>query len=188
MKIFNKIKDMCTLYHRNEDGVAALEAAFVFPILLVLLLGVLDMGRGIMCNQKTIRASQVVADLVTREVSVDENGISEAINAGTLALLPYDDTNLAFDVISVRFPADDEAEIVWQETRNMTATPQDQIIERVLPLAAAGSGVVMVVSEYLYEPIFAGFVVNQIPMQEVAFARGRRSSVVCKDGAPGCSS
>ena len=179
---------MCTLYHRNEDGVAALEAAFVFPILLVLLLGVLDMGRGIMCNQKTIRASQVVADLVTREVSVDENGISEAINAGTLALLPYDDTNLAFDVISVRFPADDEAEIVWQETRNMTATPQDQIIERVLPLAAAGSGVVMVVSEYLYEPIFAGFVVNQIPMQEVAFARGRRSSVVCKDGAPGCSS
>lgn len=188
LKIITKFTLLSSKYRRNEDGVAAVEAAFVFPILLVLLLGVLDMGRGIMCNQKTIRASQVVADLVTREVSVDDGGISEAINAGTLALLPYDDTNLAFDVISIRFPADDEAEIVWQETRNMTATPQDQIIERVLPLAAAGSGVVMVVSEYLYEPIFAGFVVNQIPMQEVAFARGRRSSVVCKNGAPGCSS
>ena len=70
----------------------------------------------------------------------------------------------------------------------MTEPPEAQIIERVLPLAAAGSGVVMVVSEYLYEPIFAGFVVKQIAMQEVAFARGRRSSVVCKDGAPGCSS
>jgi Flp pilus assembly protein TadG len=175
-------------YRRNEDGVAAVEAAFVFPVLLVLLLGVLDMGRGIMCNQKTIRASQVVADLITREVSVDDGGVNEAINAGTLAMLPYDDTNLAFDVISVRFTSDDEAEIVWQETRNMAATPQNQVLERVLPLAVAGSGVVMVVSEYLYEPIFAGFVVDQIPMQEVAFARGRRSAVVCKDGAPGCSS
>ena len=188
MNVFEKLKLMASNYRRSEDGVAAVEAAFVFPVLLVLLLGVLDTGRGIICNQKTIRASQVVADLITREVSVDAGGISEAINAGTLALLPYDDTNLAFDIISVRFPSDDEAEIVWQETRNMTATPQNQIIERVLPLAAAGSGVVMVVSEYLYEPIFAGFVVDQIPMQEVAFARGRRSSVVCKDGAPGCSS
>jgi len=188
LKVITRIGALSGKYRRNEDGVAAVEAAFVFPILLVLLLGVLDMGRGIICNQKTIRASQVVADLVTREVSVDDGAISEAINAGTLALLPYDDTNLAFDVISVRFPSDDTAEIVWQETRNMAATPQAQIIERVLPLAATGSGVVMVVSEYLYEPIFAGFVVDQIPMQEVAFSRGRRSAVVCKNGAPGCSS
>ena len=174
-------------YKRNEDGVAAIEAAFVFPVLLVLLLGVLDMGRGIMCNQKTIRASQVVADLITREATIDAAGITEAINAGTLSLLPYNDANLAFDVISIRFPADDAAEIVWQETRNMSPTTEADIMARVLPLAAAGSGVVMVVSEYLYEPIFAGFVVNEIPMQEIAFSRGRRSSVVCKNGAPGCS-
>lgn len=174
-------------YRRDVDGVAAVEAAFVFPILLVLVLGVMDLGRGIMCNQKTIKASQVVADLITREISVDTFDINEAVNAGTLSLQPYDDTTLAFDIVSVRFTADDAAEIVWQETRNMTATPATQIMQRVLPLAAEGSGVVMVITEYEYRPIFSRFIVKEIPMQEVAFARGRRSAVVCRDGAS-CSS
>lgn len=171
-------------YFIGEDAVAAMEAAFVFPILITLLLGTLDMGRGIMSNQKTIKASQVVADLVTRHISIEQNDIDEAIQAGTLSLMPYSTANLSFDVISFRFLPDGTPEIVWRETRNMT--PLADADARVLPIADPGRGVVLVVARYTYEPIFSDFVVGDIQMQELAFARGRRSEVVCMAGAPGC--
>lgn len=172
-------------YSKDNSGVAAIEAAFVFPVLLVLLLGTLDMGRGIMSNQKTIKASQVVADLVTRHISVQQTDVNEAIEAGTLSLMPYATDQLGFDVISFRFLPDGTPEEVWRETVNMA--PVTDAALRVAPIADPGRGVVVVIARYLYEPIFAGFVVDQIPMEEVAFARGRRSEVVCMPGAPGCS-
>ena len=178
--INNKLKS----YWNHHEGVAAMEAAFVFPVLLVMLLGTLDMGRGIMSNQKTIKASQVVADLVTREAEISEADVFEAFDAGELSLLPYNPDQLGFDVISYRFLDDGTPEEVWRRTVNMD--PIADPIPRITPLADPGRGVVIVVAEYLYEPIFAGFVVDQIEMQEVAFARGRRSEVVCMPGATGC--
>lgn len=171
-------------YWERKDGVAAMEAAFVFPILLVMLLGTLDMGRGIMSNQKTIKASQVVADLITREAEIAQSDVDEAIDAGTLSLLPYNPDELGFDVISYRFLDDGTPEEVWRRTVNMD--PISDPIPRITPLAEPGRGVVIVVAQYLYEPIFGGFIVDQIEMQEVAFTRGRRSEVVCMAGAPGC--
>lgn len=180
MNIRNKIRT----YLDARDGVAAMEAVLVFPILITLLLGTLDLGRGIMSNQKTIKASQVIADLVTREVVIDSSGVNEAITAGKLSLAPYDAESLAFDVVSFRFLDDGTPQIVWRETRNMS--PISDPAARVEPIAEAGSGVVMVVANYKYEPIFSDFVIGDINMQEIAFARGRRSAVVCMNGAEGC--
>jgi hypothetical protein len=186
MRILSRIQNFFSGYWKKQEAVAAVEAAFVFPILLVLMLGTLDMGRGIMCNQKTIKASQVVADLLTRHISVTDGDINEAVQAATLSLLPYDTSNLGFDIVSYRFLADGTVDQIWRETRNMD--PVQNAAQRVAPIADPGKGVVMVAAQYRYEPIFSGFVVNAIPMMEFSFARGRRSEFVCKQGAAGCSS
>lgn len=187
MQLLRVMAEFTRRYKADERGVAAVEAAFVFPILLVLTLGVLDLGRGIMTNQKTIKASQVVADLVTRDVVIEDSDILEAMEAGTLSLQPYATANLGFDVVSLRFLEDEVVEIVWRQTSpNVTPLSTAELTSRTSALAEEGGGVVVVMAQYLYEPIFSGFVVDEIPMEEVAFARGRKSAVVCKTGAPGC--
>lgn len=164
-----------------RDGVAAIEAALVFPILIILLLGTFDMGNAILANQKTIRASQVTADLVTRDRTVSSAAINEAINAGELALQPFATGTYGVDIVSIRFDDDAEPLIEWRETRNMS--PNATVLADVSALAEAGSGVVVVTVEYQYDPVFAGFSmggfsIGIIPMQEIAFARGRKSPVV----------
>lgn len=163
----------------SEDATAAVEAALVFPILLTLLLGTFDMGNGILANQKTIRASQVVADLITRERSVDTNDINEAVEAGRLAFETMSSDTYGVDIVSIRFDDDADPEIVWRETRDMS--PVADVLTNVASLAEAGNGVVVVTVEYLFEPIFAGFIVDEMPMQETAFTRGRRSAVVNRE-------
>ena len=160
----------------SEDGVAAVEAALIFPILLTLLLGVFDMGNGILANQKAIRASQIVADLITRERTVNATDINEAIEGGRLAFETMTSDTYGVDIVSIRFDDDAVPEIVWRETRNMT--PMVDVLDRVESMAEENNGVVVVSVKYNFEPLFAGFVVNEIPMQEIAFARGRKSAVV----------
>ena len=76
-------------WYREENAVAAIEAAMIFPLLLTILLGTLDMGYVILAAQKTIRASQVTADLIARHKTVTAADIDDAIAAGQLSLVPF---------------------------------------------------------------------------------------------------
>ena len=62
-----KISGFLSRWIKEEDALAGTEAAMIFPVMLVLFLGLFDVGNGILANQKTIRASQIVADLVARK-------------------------------------------------------------------------------------------------------------------------
>lgn len=174
LRFFSYIRYCFQRWLRSEDGMAAVEAALVFPVLLAVLLGTYDLGNAILANQKTIRASQVTADLIARNSMVDSVMIEDSIEAGELALEPFSTSSYGVDIVSISFDDNGDASIDWRETRNMT--PLDDILSRVEALSDAGDGVLVVASAYDFEPIFAGFVVDTIEMQEIAFARGRKGA------------
>lgn len=176
--MIERIKDLAKAWKQEEEGMAAVEAALIFPVMLVLLLGVYDVGNAILANQKTIRSSQIVADLITRKSIIDISDVNEAVEAGRLAFEPIDSTSYGVDIVSIRFDEDASAEIVWRETRNMT--PVANPLSAVSALEAANEGVVMVSVKYDYEPLFAGFVIDAFGMREVAFSRGRNSPVISR--------
>jgi len=177
--MFVHFKSLLKIWLHREDGIAAVESALVFPILMILLLGTFDMGNGILANQKAIRASQVTADLVARNSTIDDAMLDEAIEAGQLAFQPLASDTFGVDIVSISFDDDANGVIEWRETRGMT--PLSDVLVRVEDLAEAGNGVMVVAVEYEFEPIFAGFVIDNIPMQEIAFSRGRKSAVVERD-------
>ncbi len=51
-------------YFRDERATALVEAALFFPVMFTLLMGIFDIGNGIILNQKTITSSQIAADLL----------------------------------------------------------------------------------------------------------------------------
>lgn len=172
----NMVQKILARWMGEEEAVAAVEAAMIFPIMLTLFMGVYDAGFAILANQKAIRSSQVVADLITRQNIVNATDVDEAIEAGRLAFEPLDSSSYGVDIVSFRFDESANKEIVWRQTENMT--PVSNPLTRVDPLAIEDEGAVMVVVEYRFEPFFSGFVFNAIDMQEVAFGRGRSSPVV----------
>lgn len=163
---------------RDESGLAAIEASMIFPIMLALLVGVFDGGNAILANQKTVRASQVVADLIARSGNATDADINEAIEAGRLAFVPLPTGSYGIDIVSLRFDEDANTEIVWRETVNMGSLP-DTVVA-VAALQEANEGVVMVTVDYQYDPLFVGFVFDTINMREVAFSRGRNAPVITR--------
>jgi Flp pilus assembly protein TadG len=160
----------------REDGVAMLEAAMLFPPMLTLLLGTFDLGNGIVLSQKTITASQVAADLISRNKTMNEANLGDIIEGSKLAFEPYGTVQYGVDIVSVEFDSNKVPQILWRETQNML--PNHEAVSSVNGLYDDGEGMIIVTVVYSYAPQFAKFFTGEFEFSEVAFTRGRRSATV----------
>ncbi len=165
---------------QDEKGMSFTEAAILFPILLSLIMAVYDLGQGVIVNQKTVLASQVIADLVARYEVIDAATVNDIATAGELSLQPYSTAEFGYDIASVEFDDVGDPIILWRVTVNMEA--DENAIEAARGLGDEGEGVVVVGVNYRYIPFFSNFVFDEIRMNERAFLRGRKSAtVICDD-------
>lgn len=178
------MKTLMKKFWKDTEAIAAVEAAMIFPILLTLLLGTFDAGYGVLAAQKTIRASQVTADLIARYRTVSNADLESAIEAGRLAMNPFNTDSYGVDITSIEFDEDGNPEQLWCETQNMTANAN--VLQSVSALSSPDEGVVVVTVKYDFEPAFSGFIFNTIPMRETAFVRGRLTSTVKRQGGGSC--
>jgi len=168
---------------KEESATVVIETVMLMPVLISLLLGCFDIGRGINVNQKTIAAAQIIGDLIARDRSVTFSSLQEIVTAGRLAFDPSPSDTFGYDIVSVQFDEDGEPIVLWRVTQN--AQQNDIAVESSSALGGPGDGVVIVTAVYNYRPYFANFVIDEINMQEVAFLRGRRSSTVACEDCPG---
>lgn len=173
-------------YAAEERANAAIETAVLMPLMIGLMIGCYDIGMGILMNQKTVGASQMIGDLITRDRSVTMTSLEDIIQAGELAYEPYSTTSFGYDIASIRFDADGDPIVLWRVTNNMAEN--DDAVASTAGLGDAGDGLVVVTTAYTYNPHFTQFVAGDIVMQEVAFLRGRKSATVTCNNCPTPSS
>jgi Flp pilus assembly protein TadG len=163
----------------GDDASAAIEAGFLFPLLISILLGVIDVGMGLTVNQKVTNSCHMIADLLARETDVDNAEFNDAVIGGQLTLQPYDVTPMGYDIAGVQFiGANLVPTVQWRGTFNMDPNPN--ITTDSAGLGDQNEGVIAVTVRYLYTPYFSNFVIGPIQMQEVSYARGRKGGFVTR--------
>ncbi len=176
---------------RAENGAILVESAFVFPILIVLLLGSVEIGRYILLHQKLERVSSSVADLVAQ--SDDDVTLAEVQSLFGIAphiAAPFDiSANGLVTITAVTREEDDIARIAWQLSE-LGDLVQDSDIGTVVGAAAnlpegfvlpEGETVIIGEAWYDYESILLRFVQPDEPVYHRAFFRPRISDL---DTAP----
>ena len=160
----------------DEEGVAMVEAVMLFPPMITLMCGVYDLGNGILLSQKTITASQVAADLISRNKTMNNVNLADIIAGSKLAFEPYSSNDYGVDIVSVQFDGNKNPMVLWRRTENML--PNIEAVNSVKGLSPTGEGMIIVTVAYKYTPQFAKFFTGDLEFNEVAFARGRRSATV----------
>ncbi len=163
-------------WKNQTDGVAAIEAALIFPTLVVMMVSLVDLGNGLMSNQKLINAAQTTADLITRLPNPSLVDRQNAILAGQVSMNPYSLDTYEYAIASYEFDDSGNPDVVWEETSG-TSLP-DSMSNGLSELGSPGEGVVVVRVTYTYEPFFTGFIIGPINMEEISYLRGRQSAVV----------
>lgn len=164
----------------DESAVAAMEAVLIFPVMIIMIFGIMDIGNGLLINKKLISASQVASDLIGRQLTVTDSDINDIVIAARLSLQPFSTDSFGIDIAGIRFDPDsgDPAE-EWRDTVGMA--PNGDAVASAAGLGDPGEGVVAVTVQYTYEPYFSGYFINTINMQEISYVRGRKSSFVARE-------
>lgn len=167
-------------WRRGVEAVAAVEMALIFPFLITMLLGIVDIGQAVLMNKKVISAAHIASDLLTRNISVTDDDLAQAIEAARLALDPYPTASFGIDIVGVQYQGvAAEPVAVWRETQNMAEN--GDVLAGSAGLGVENEGVVAVTVVYSYEPPFSGVFAGNVEMEEVTYARGRTTPFVSRE-------
>ena len=101
MKIFKK-QNFCTRFLKDKKGTAAIEFAFVAPVMIVTYFGLAEVSMLISTDRNISHATSVTADLSTQNQSLNGNDIEDIFNAAFAVMnLTYTQSSaVTIDIVS----------------------------------------------------------------------------------------
>jgi hypothetical protein len=101
----------------DDRGNALMEAVAVFPVLVIVGLGAMDLSRFVVIHQRLDRAAYTLADLATRDSTVTEGLLTQIFDSVEQVAQPYD---LGTDGIAILAGLEGQSggavRIIWQRT------------------------------------------------------------------------
>jgi Flp pilus assembly protein TadG len=192
----------------DTGGIAAVEFAFVLPIMLTLYLGCVEVTQGVIANRQITAVARTIADLASQQTGAltdtgnSANGVDVSqIFAASQALFPQATAAnpLKMTISSVDFVAIPagcttsctyNAQTSWSVTLNGGAARPCNIVltpvangslasPTTMPVGVYGAGSIIVADvSYSYQPTFGYVLVNNIPIQHTAYMRPRSQQYI----------
>ncbi len=99
----------------DRRGVAAIEFAFVVPVLLIMYFVTMEASQAIETSKKVSRVSSMVADLITQQQTIVAADIDAIMKIGTSTLLPYRRSapTIIVTAIKISDTASLDVNVVW---------------------------------------------------------------------------
>ena len=157
-------------FTRDNEGVAAIEFAYIAPILLIMLMATFELSRAISIDRRLNSVSAMASELVAREEQVDSADLKNIYRSLNHVMEPYDDNSLVVRLVQVRTDLNGATKVEWSSEINNTAvqdnsnsplnTPYSQCSTFSIDAELKQNGTRVVVAEigYNYQPIFGNFV------------------------------
>lgn len=149
-----------TRFGEDRRGVAAVEFAFLAPILLMMYFLSMEASQAIEANKKVSRLGSMVADLVAQKSGgITKTDIQSIMDIGQTTLLPYSRSKPTIVVTGLQLTteAKPRALVAWSRKleNGVFGTGIPTNTEIVIPpaLATPGTFLVKVDSELAYEPV-----------------------------------
>jgi Flp pilus assembly protein TadG len=156
------------LFKENCAGVAAVEFAYLLPLLVVMTYGVIEASRAVMIHKRFQRSVAMVGDLVAREEAIGEtDSAATAEMAGIMKaaehiMKPYDVSSLKMGVTAIQAdPANASiTKVAWSYPYNSYPV-QACNASKSMPatnMITKGNSAILVEAEYTYKPILTNLV------------------------------
>lgn len=159
-KISRRLHLACKRIARDQRGVAAVEFAFVLPILAIMLLGTVEVARAVDADRRFGNATAMLTDLVAREQEIDDDDLDGMMQAIEHLMRPYESNTLSLGIIAVRAPMDpaQQPRVEWSYAHNGKTVPA-KCNTYALPadLVSPGGRVIIVESAYNFRPMFVNW-------------------------------
>ena len=186
---------------RDRRGVAAIEFAFIVPVLLIMYFITMEASQAIETSKKVSRIGSMVADLITQQTSVTKADLNAIMAIGTSTLKPYNRSSpkIIVTAIQITDEATPQVQVAWSRKLVSGTYSADAAKNSITTVPATlnirNTFLIRVESDLGYTPVIAwsktdaqaksyGLLstFSNISMSETYYLRPRRSSTIpCSD-------
>jgi Flp pilus assembly protein TadG len=168
----------------NINGVAGIEAAFVFPVMLLMYFGLLDLTTVLSANRRVTQMASTLADLVTQSPGTTTKAeLSGFYQAATAIMDPYSTTDLSLELFGYRRNGENVV-LAWQNNNGATcgAAPPANTSD-LKQLTSEGNDVITARVCYRVAPITGKVLRNgKVSLTDQMTLRPRQSArISCSD-------
>lgn len=163
-------------YLRDDKGVSGVEFALIFPLTVLLLFGVFEVGQLLQVSRKATRVASTAADLISQANVITNQDRDDVFAAAAAIMTPFSVGTLTIVVSSITNNAG-TISLAWSDGYHTTArsTPPASMPTGIVP---PGASVIMTETSYRYTSPAGQFFTNGITMTDTFYARPRRSIAV----------
>jgi Flp pilus assembly protein TadG len=171
---------MVSRFLRARDGLAAIEFAFIAPLLITLFFGTVEVCNALICRQKVTTMAASAADLVAQDSTISGSQVNDVFSAINAIVYPYPTTGAQIIITSlIGDPLHAGKYVVdWSVAQNTTAHAKGASMNVPTGLLTVGGSVVLAEISYTYHSHTTEMVTGPITMSDVFYARPRKGAEV----------
>lgn len=171
-------------FRKDERGVAAMEFALLFPVMLLLYYGVAELTVGMMANGRAAHVASVVGDLVTQMPAVNKDDMKDIFLVGNSIMQPFPTTTLKMTVTSIRADNNGVPKLIWScDQANVCSQFSGTGTAPGFPsgLLAANEAMIQTEVQYTYSSPIHQTMPTPLTFKTKYYIKPRRSSEVIWD-------
>ena len=187
IKLSHRVRRLVVRFVRDGSGNAAVEFAFVVPLMLTLFFGTVEFSSGVAVMRKVTLVARTMSDLTSQSSSVTDNDLTNFTTTGKAIMNPYFSAQYASRVTQLYIdPTTKIGQVRWSKGFNgkagMTGT-----MAVPTALQVGGSYVIYGEVDYKYVPA-VGYVMAAagVQMNQNTYTRPRQSTCVTYGNVQNC--
>lgn len=167
---------------KSEDGIALIEFALVFPVLIALFLGVVEFSEAYAVSRKLSNAAATVSDLVSQMPSVTTNDLNDIAEVADTLLAPYSTAHLGLVISSALSDGQNQTSVAWSYSHGSGAPARTNGNAVTLPagLTEANTSIILAETTYQFTPTIGLYLTGVITLRGQAYFRPRSVQMVMK--------
>jgi Flp pilus assembly protein TadG len=172
---------------RDKRGMSAVEFALLAPIILLIYVGVAEIGNLLTVERRIEAVASTAADLTAQVKTVANSDLSDISDASKSILAPYDTAPLKIVLSSVVADQSNNGKVAWSYSKSGSARAVGSAFTLPPGTTEAKSSVIVAEVFYAFKPLLGikipGLPFNLGPsnLNRTFYARPRRSLTVAKN-------
>lgn len=180
----------------DDRGIAAVEFAFIAPLMIIMIFGMIDVTMGVAVDRKVTMTAQAMADLASREATTSDTEMTNFFAIGRAMIAPYATTDLTSRITQVYIDpaASGTGKVQWSKgdvplnPGTSVTVPAGLIGKDANNVVLPNQYLILAEVKYVYKPII-GYVVAKtgVTLSESTFTRPRQSVCIMYSPATACT-
>ncbi len=165
---------------RDASGVAAIEFAFIAPVLIILSLGVIELSDAIQCHGKVGSMAAIAADLVAQGTALSDGDEQNIFAAASSVMYPFSPSKARIVISSIAQDDKGITRVLWSDASNGVGLTPGSLAAVPPGLLLPGGSVILAQVTYDYTSPVSADLIGTVKMSTQSYSVPRLSAQVSR--------